>query len=124
MLMNRGWQFLCEHMYEAPSPPARETYIVTHRTGQLINVIVLQAQYNSFIFPRTRTLHLLMTLILAELSVSTGKATNQRLKLKIVNKNRNTSFSLFVLRILERHCCLVQNILIGFHLFLKFEKIS
>ena len=38
--MNRGWQNLGRPIYEAPSPPAQKTYIVTHQTGQISNVIV------------------------------------------------------------------------------------
>ena len=40
MFMNRGWKNPGRPIYEAPSPPTQKTYIVTHRTGQIINVIV------------------------------------------------------------------------------------
>ena len=38
--MNRGWRNPGRSIYEAPSPPAQKTYIVTHQTEQIINVIV------------------------------------------------------------------------------------
>ena len=38
--MNRGWKNPRRPIYEAPNPPTQKTYIVTHRTGQIINVIV------------------------------------------------------------------------------------
>ena len=38
--MNRRWKNSRRPIYEAPSPPAQKTYIVTHQTRQIINVIV------------------------------------------------------------------------------------